>query len=546
MSVANITSIEALTSLTSAQLSQLSQGIDQQIAADVSTIAANRSTIAGISLEINAPGGLQDQFNTADYQYNSSVTAYQLTSTAIANALSTYNGDKITLSSMYNISTSYVSTLHSYESQYSTIVRSLQQNASTVYGYELHYQQDLLDLSTNTILYNASVLNLSTISSAVYYDRSSLNNLSLNPQQLSSISSTYANDRGLYNQISTQVGTYLNTAAYLQTDISNTYYAISSILELSTFLILDKTSYASTIDYYRKLDDATESTIKIYSDQASSISGQISTIKERNRVIVDGMVSEKATIASNGASFYSLYQQGLNAECDEYLYGIQEFNSQVGYITASLGIAINANSIAIDNCTFQLVDPNYDPNNSQGLRGSTITGKQTLSNDNAIINSIIARINSLDGQFASIIGYINDEKGQRQTFLNKRKQIFNTYEVPALGYSASEIAGIRNAYLAAFADLNTTITTISSDIYQRGLILGQIQAVTDLVKAQINSYFQKYLFISDDQLPNALTRVLGSDGVTPLGGSYIVPEYTPPNPVLLTNAPYAFISPIVF
>jgi hypothetical protein len=161
------------------------------------------------------------------------------------------------------------------------------------------------------------------------------------------------------------------------------------------------------------------------------------------------------------------------------------------------------------------------------------------------MNNIIASINSLDSTFATIISYITDEKAQKQTFINKRKTIFNNYEVPAIGYSQSQINAIKTEYLAAFADLNNTITTINSDIGQRRTYLQQIQAVTDPLRTQINYFFTTYLGTSDDQLPNALTRILSNDGVTPLGGSVIVPEYTPPD-TFSRNAPYSFIEPIHF
>jgi hypothetical protein len=541
MSIANITSINALTTLTTAQLDALRRGIDEQIALDVDIIAANRSTIAGISVEISAPGGLLGQYNTANELYLSSLTGYNLTSTAIAEALSRFRADQSTLSSLYNVSTSYTSTIKSYELEYSTIVVSLQRYASSVYEYEKRYQSDLLELSTNTILYNAASNNLSTISSIVSYDYSTLYNLSLTPQQRSSMSSTYSYDLGLYNQISSQVRNYLIREGVIKGDIANTYYAISSILNISSFLMMEQTSYTSTIAYYQSLDDTTESHIKLYSDEISTLTTQISSIQNTNRIILGSIDSEIQTIRTDGAQFFSLYQEALHAECDEYLYGIQEFNSQVGYITASLGIAINANAVAIDNYTFTLIDPNI----SQSLRSITISNKNTLLNDNGRMNNIIASINSLDSTFATIISYITDEKAQKQTFINKRKTIFNNYEVPAIGYSQSQINAIKTEYLAAFADLNNTITTINSDIAQRRNYLQQIQAVMDPLRTQINYFFRTYLGTSDDQVPNALTRVLSNDGVTPLGGSVLIPEYTPPD-TFSRNAPYSFIEPITF
>jgi len=543
MSVANITSIDTLTTLTAQQLEQLSLGIDEQIRIDQIRIGENLSTIAGIGTQITTPQtGLLDTFNRLDDQYQSSLVAYELTSTSIAETNARYNRDRSTLSSLYLISTFYTSSITSYESQYSTIVSSLKEYASTVYKHEQDYQESLLRLSANKILCGIESINLSTISSSLSINRANLLNPNQTPQALSSISSIYSDDLGIYNQISTQVINCAISTALIENDIKASYYAISSILQISSFLMLDMSSYSRTIEYYEELDEAAEADIARYSRDISTITSQICTLQGTNTIILNGVQSEIGAVNSQGTQFYSLYKQGLEAECDEYIYGIQEFNSQVGYITASLGIAINANSVEIDICTFRMVDPSL----SSSERNTASERRSDLTGDNWAMNEIIGKINSLDGQFASIIQYVSNEKTDRRIFIDKRKQIFTTYEVPALGYSQSQLLSIQADYFREFVDLNDIITGINSDIQNRDRILRQIQDVIDPIKGQINSYFQKYLHITNDQLPNSLTRVLADDGVTPLGGSIINKEYTPPNTILATNANYSFIPPIVF
>ena len=537
MSIANITSMQALTTLTSAQLQTLSDAIDTQIEADNRKIAENTLAIAELNNQINKPGGLQAIYDDANTQYNSKLVIYNYNSTLIAADQIEKAKDLSTLTGLYTISTSYISILANYQKQYDEIVSTLAQNASTVDFYEKKYQSGLLDISTNATLYSTSVYNQSTISTTVNDDLVALNQPGLLPLQLSSISTNYVYDLDTYNQISVQTVNYLISDSILKADLMNSFYSISTLLAISSFSMINANSYKSTMDYYESMESMNDSSIKQYTSEIEDITKQISDINAQNTLMMSALQAEIQTTLSAGANFYAYLQQGLDSECNEYLYGIQEYNAQIGFITASLGVAINANAVAIDNIIFTLIDPTI----SAASRTANNLQKTTLSNDNLAMNSIINTINSLDAQFSLIISYITAEKIQKETFIQNRYSIFTNFETVALNYSQSQLDAMQSSYYEAFTNLNQTVTSINANILNRTTVLGQINAIVDLQRPLINQYFAQYLFTTDDQLPNNLTRVLDDSG-NALGGN-IMPQESYNT---ASNSVYALIPPISF
>jgi len=537
MQQANITSLDALTSLTKYQISSLAVAVDRQIQEDQTQIALNQASIAQITAMINGPNGLQAKFDLADQQYQSSFTAYNLISTLVLQDQAKYASDISTLRNLYSLSTSYVSSINSYQGQYDSLLSSLQVNASSFTLYQKDYQASLQNLNRNSVNYSSALVNLSTISSVLYNDSIQV------PVNLP----VYTNDFSTFNNISTQVVNYNISDAIFKASIVSSYNNISTILGPSSFVMFEAGTLLSTIEYYQGMDTVTDSTISSLQQDVSRLSLEISSLTNSNSILLGSMRSEIASVLATGRQFYNLYTQGTNAECDEYLYGIQELNSQLGYITASLGIARNANLVAIDNYTFTILSNPTD----------TITPglKSALSVDNNIIYQLMQFINSLDAPLANIIKYIETEKTERNNFIQKRKDIFTNFDAPALGWTPQEIADNQARYFEAFVDLNRTIDTINQCVSRRGTIIQGIQtSINNPITGQsstvhqlINHYFQLYLGSNgDEQLPDNLLLLLDDYG-NPLGGSLIVKEYNPPNTSLTSiGVDYIFIPSIAF
>lgn len=537
MSVAKLAGAAAVGTLTGEQLSTLKSTIEGQITNDELAIAANTISVAKITRDITISGGFQDQFSTADYYYQSTLNAYN----RISSLISTDNGNRIadlsSLSSYTRMSTQYTSTLVSYEAEYTRIISTLSSEMSTINFYEQIYQTNLLNINSNAINYSTAVLNLSSVKSVLQEDLSSLSIPNQNPAIIASLSTQYANNLINYNNISSNIQSYILSSAVYNSKVQSAMEYLKSVVDISTFQMISTNSYASTIAYFSSLGSASESTIQTITSRISSLNSEISVLTTSKETMQRALTDQMATIGANSFEFYNDLSGALNSECDEYSYGIQEYNAQIGYIAASLGIAVNANSIQISGLNFQILDPSTSTADKTRYQSTT----QACSNDNSQMISIINAINVLDVKFTQILNFMAIEKDKKNQFIKARQNIFNTYELPAINYNQSQLDSIQTAYINAFGVLNNIISAINIQISNRTTMLAAINTIVDPLRTGINYYFQTYLNIAADQLPDMLTRMLDSKG-NPLGGIVMLTESYNPE----SNSVYALIPPINF
>jgi hypothetical protein len=546
MSTAQLTSMEAISSITTEQLSSLIAMVDSQIASDYSSISVIESTIRSTQTEIDRPNGLSDQYTSAREAYSTALQLYTTQSTIAARDMSKYIIDVSTLSTLYIQSTLYASTLKSYQNEYRAVLSSLQENASTVQMYERQYRGVLSSISSNNILYIQASSSLSTISSIVYSDLVALNNptnIAIRPQ----LSTTYITDLFTYNEVSTTVNKYIISDLTLKSNVSTIYSYLYSTLQISSFDLLSSDSYYSTIQYYSSLEQITVSTINYYNRQVSSLMSDIRYLSTQQLADYASLESQIVEIETQQATYYNYLKQALQAECDEYVYGIQQYNSQVGYIIASLGIIVNNIASLNDTISIQSLDPNISPS----AQTFNQTQRQRYTRDTSNIMSIINTLNILDLKFGNIITYIGSERRYKEEFIDKRQSILTTYEIPALRImKQAELDAIRANYIAEFKNLNDIVVNINNQILGRSTLLSEINNAISPFKSSINQYFTTYLTISADQLPDVLTQVLDDTPPLPnpptlpppLGGIAIPLEPIDPS----SNSMYAFIPPINF
>jgi hypothetical protein len=533
MRMAELTSAEALTTLTKEQIKTLTEAIDTQISSDEKEILSTQTLIAQLGETINGPGGLQTQFDVADEEYRSALNNYNLTSTMLISNEAKYRHDLSSLSSLYVLSSSYIIDINHYQRLYDNLVRTLQSNSTIFTAYERDYRLSLQNLNINNDLNAVALTNFSSISSIV------ANDLSQTPvNQI-----VYRNDLSTLNNISTQLVNYKNLDGIYRYNILSSYNNISTLLGPSTFILYEAGTLFSTINYYNGMNEETRSKIRSIRTDITGIQYQISDLVASNTVILTGMTAQIENTRSVGIQFYNQYKNALNAECDEYLYAIQELNAQIGYITASLGILRNAKAIEIDTYIFSILE-NPSDTSLQNSKSVLVT-----ANDN--IYKIIQQINSLDMQISDIISNIQFEKIERGDFIEHRKNIFLNYEVLALGWSIYETATKQSDYLAEFSNLNIKIDNINSYVGTRIRLLNDIQTIFNnplpgTTGQSIRELINQYFTTNDDQMPDNLLYVKDDDGNL-LGGSVISKEYNPLNSnILLSNGTYSFIPPIVF
>ena len=133
----------------------------------------------------------------------------------------------------------------------------------------------------------------------------------------------------------------------------------------------------------------------------------------------------------------------------------------------------------------------------------------------------------------------------KNDFIIKRKSIFDTYELPALSMIPVERLTIRTAYQQAFTEWNNIVRSINSRISDRTGILASINNIIDAKKTSINSYFTKFFNISEDQLPNNLTRILDANGEN-FGGTSMPFQAWDINDISSPESQYEMVRPINF
>jgi hypothetical protein len=541
MAKANLTSLDAIATLTTAQLQNLTSAIDEQIRADESLIASNTSRITSLSNDINRAGGLTDQYNDALDEFNIATQEYHRISSLIIGDNKLRDDNNSTLRNLYSISTAYTSSISSYTSQYNILMQQLQINASTVDIYQKIYEGRIQALSVNKILLDTSQTNYLSISSTVHACNISLENLSVAPSIRSTISTSCGTDQTKMYNISTDVQTYKGLDRSIQNELYSTFNILASYINISSLRYIEASSYSNLIGYYRGLENTTTSTINTILSDIAAYEAEIARINQINISSQTQFDREVRALKNASIQFYGYLKGALQSECDEFTYGVQEYSAQIGFITASLGIAINANAIKIDENIYKLLDTSITSAN----RTTFMNEKSELETDNTGMNGIISDINTLDLQFSNIVQKVNEEKSYKNEFIIKREGIFNTYEVPALSMTPAERLTIKTNYRQAFTELNAIVTSINSRIGDRTRILGDINTIVDAKKTSINNYFRKFFNITEDQLPNNLTRILDANGEN-FGGTSIPNQSWDLNDIGSPESQYEMVRPIDF
>jgi len=547
MSSANLTTVDALSSITTEQLSSLVVMIDKQIAVDYASIRELETERTCTMTRIDGPYGLYEQYRSISRVYSTALLDYEQKSRDASAQMTQYINDVSGLIILRNQSTTYAQQLKGYKEEYDAILSSLQRNSSTVQMYEEQYRGLLSNISANNVLYIKGSSSLSTISTIVYSDLMALNNptnINIYPQ----LSTTYITNLFTYIEVSTSVNNYIISDLAFKSSISTLYRYLYSTLKISSFDFLSSDSYYSTIQYYSGLELKTRSTIDYYNSKVSSLISDIrylSSLQVRDYGLLVEQTNEIRTQQSN---YYRYLKLALEAECDEYRYGIEQYNSQLGYITASLGIIVNNIASRNDAINIRSLDPNIPETTKSADRTNQIRN----NTDTRTIIGIINSLNMLDLNFQYIITNIETEKRLKGGFIDARQNILTTYEIPALLFSTQvQLENIRAAYEGAFTTLNDiNINNINAEISSRITRLGTINQIISPLKANINRYFTQELNISEDQLPDVLTKVLDDTPPIPtppalpnaLGGIAMPFELKEPT----SNSIYAFIPPINF
>jgi len=211
---------------------------------------------------------------------------------------------------------------------------------------------------------------------------------------------------------------------------------------------------------YSTLEGIAQSSINGY----STIKGiKLSTMHGLDDEIhsLNGTVGGQFTdLTANATTFYINVKTDLNNELDAYKYGVQEWNSFIGYIASELLIQKLNLYTAIDAITFQL------QSSVSATQKATLAAQRTAYGTlQTNIQSIIDRLNTLDTRFAMLLQTVETERSDKENFVSTRSTLTG-YEISVL-QDPTQYAAVQSQYIFQMATLNSRVNSINLDILQR-------------------------------------------------------------------------------
>jgi hypothetical protein len=174
-----------------------------------------------------------------------------------------------------------------------------------------------------------------------------------------------------------------------------------------------------------------------------------------------------ADLTNNSATFYQNVITDLNNDIDAYKYGLQEWNSFIGYLASELLIQKLNLYTAIDSITFAL-----QGNITQEQQSILVGQRNRYGTLQTNIQGIINILNSLDTKFAILLQVVESERQDKLAFVNTRS-ILTGYEIQVL-QDNTQYNVVQAQYIFQLANLNTRVQSINTNILQRN------QQLTDL------------------------------------------------------------------
>lgn len=417
--LASFSSFTQITSLSPPQISTIISELEILIAGEQNAISLNNSTIMTIKSQINTPvTGYQDIYNSTVIAYSTSVRNYNTQVQLRDNTLSTISSMTVSLSSLMLEDANDVSTIVSYQRQYSTLMVQMQAN------------NDMLNSQIS--VYNG----LSTTYMGYIKSYNNLLSTTVNINEPSTILG-----------ISTQMMEYIRLENQVSTLIQSTLNNISNLKFYSTTYSGDLSIYSSSYVMYSNLENQTMSTINNLLAQKTTLTTTIGGYQTQLYGLQQSSINAFGTLQGQSDTFYSQKLTQIQNQLLSFKYSVQEWRAFIGYLVSQLTIQRTNLSGNVNLLSFQISQiQSSDPVTAAALSAQQ-SGYTTQQNT---INGIIGALNPLDTSttpsFASILAICDLESGYRADYINIRKSMTNI-EIAVLQNPYSQ-AGYKSQYLA--------------------------------------------------------------------------------------------------
>lgn len=366
----------------------------------------------------------------------------------------------------YNLSTAY--------NQSTLYVSSLQTTVSSTAAAALTMQMNLADYNISTARYNlylAQVVQYNDISTYNFLSSQLAYYSTIQQQEISTLNglSTFEfqelSTLGWLNQQITEYQTRYSSINYF---LMSTVYNISFLNQQSSIYNYSVSQYYSSYLFYQNLERIAQDAVNDYTNQIAINNSTIAELQALAGTTETTLLGQYQRLNNQSNIFYSNQLLALGNDLDQYMYTVQEWNSFIGYLTSELLIYKLNLYTQIDAITFDLQNPvsQQQPNN--------ITNRNNLTSLQTNIQGVIDAFNPLDTQFNSLLQTIEDERSNKTAFITRRK-LLTSYEITYLQTPTSVTSNsLQSVYLSNLSALNSLVVTINSDILKRNQRAGAL------------------------------------------------------------------------
>jgi hypothetical protein len=404
-------------------------------------------------------------------------------------------GQELAYQTLYIMLSSMSSMLYST----AQVTESLKGDKDVVDLYTLKAILDIADdnISSAQYTYYLAQLNQSNVISTMsglstriaYADKAEQEYLST----LSSLSSIYINDLSTYNATNEAISSYLYIENMLSTYLRSTLRTIGLLSQQSIMYSISVANFMEAYIGYSTLEGYAQSSIYGY----SSIKGyMISSINGLDGEIGGLQVTvgnQFTDLNGNAAIFYSNVTTDLNNNLDAYKYGVQEWNSFIGYIASELLIQKLNLYTAIDSVTFSL-----QGNITAAQQATLVEQRSAYGTKQTAIQGIITILNGLDSKFATLLQVVETERADKAAFVSTRATL-TAHEITVL-QDPTKASIVQTQYINQLGNLNTRVSAINSDILSRNQKMTELNLIMGPQLSILHS-LNLFSYIVPDEVP---------------------------------------------
>jgi len=314
---------------------------------------------------------------------------------------------------------------------------------------------------------------------------------------LSSVSSLYIADISTYNGMMHSVSSYYYNQSTLNSYLRSTLLTLSMLRKQSTLYNISATTYSQSYLAYSTIQAASQSSINGYSTISGTMLSSVKGLNSEIFTLTTTVGTEFSDLNKQAVTYYNNVKTDLNNEMDAYKYGVQEWNSFIGYICSELLIQKLSLYTSIDSVTFTL-----QTNISQSTMTGLLQVKQGYISTQQRIQNIIDMLNNLDTQFATLLQTVETERSDKMAFVNTRS-VLTGYEINVL-QDVRQRPVLQAAYINQMSVLNSRVNSINQGILQRNQQMSALYSIINPQMAIING-----LKIISYVLPDPLNTTIG-------------------------------------